>query len=91
MAPCDGQGNKYRLLKCVWHGTKRPAGNACETLPRPVVKKACKSEPCISNCKYFYNCTIVFLVFLIFILPIGKPHCVRFHAFVPKKNSIFFV
>ncbi|XP_037039972.1 protein madd-4 isoform X3 [Bradysia coprophila] len=49
MAPCDEQGNKYRLLKCVWHGTERPAGNACEKLPRPAVKKACRAEPCISN------------------------------------------
>lgn len=51
-APCGGQGIKYRILKCVWYGTKRPAGNACKEQPRPAVMKVCKGESCISNCKY---------------------------------------
>uniref|UniRef100_A0A182UGB1 Uncharacterized protein n=1 Tax=Anopheles melas TaxID=34690 RepID=A0A182UGB1_9DIPT len=48
-AACEGQGIKYRILQCVWYGTKKPAGNACRELPRPAVMKVCKGPPCISN------------------------------------------
>ncbi|XP_058819345.1 protein madd-4 isoform X1 [Topomyia yanbarensis] len=46
---CAGQGIKYRILQCVWYGTKKPAGNACRDQPRPAVMKVCKGPPCISN------------------------------------------
>nr|CAD7424512.1 unnamed protein product [Timema monikensis] len=45
-APCEAQGIKYRILQCVWFGTKKPAGNACRDQPRPSVMKVCKGPPC---------------------------------------------
>ncbi|XP_002067202.3 protein madd-4 isoform X1 [Drosophila willistoni] len=45
-APCSRQGIKYRILQCVWYGTRRPAGNVCKHQPRPAVRKVCKSPPC---------------------------------------------
>ncbi|KAF4520753.1 hypothetical protein B566_EDAN007382 [Ephemera danica] len=45
-AACEAQGIKYRILQCVWFGTKRPAGNACRDQPRPAVMKVCKGPPC---------------------------------------------
>ncbi|XP_058981163.1 protein madd-4 isoform X1 [Musca domestica] len=54
-APCGRQGIKYRILQCVWYGTRRPAGNACKHQNRPAVMKVCKSPPCyakaIERCK----------------------------------------
>ncbi|XP_054277879.1 protein madd-4-like [Macrosteles quadrilineatus] len=52
-APCEQQGVKYRILQCVWYGTKKPAGNACRDQPRPSVMKICKGPPCSSagECK----------------------------------------
>lgn len=40
------QGVKYRILQCVWYGTKKLAGTACKSLLRPPVMKACKGPPC---------------------------------------------
>ncbi|XP_037958432.1 protein madd-4 isoform X2 [Teleopsis dalmanni] len=48
-APCNRQGIKYRILQCVWYGTRRPAGNACKHQPRPAVMKVCKSPSCIAK------------------------------------------
>ncbi|XP_052837800.1 protein madd-4 isoform X2 [Drosophila gunungcola] len=45
-APCGRQGIKYRILQCVWYGSRRPAGNVCKHQPRPAVMKVCKSPPC---------------------------------------------
>ncbi|XP_046805038.1 protein madd-4 isoform X2 [Lucilia cuprina] len=54
-APCGRQGIKYRVLQCVWYGTRRPAGNACKHQTRPAVMKVCKSPPCyakaLQHCK----------------------------------------
>ncbi|RZF41389.1 hypothetical protein LSTR_LSTR000103 [Laodelphax striatellus] len=52
-APCDAQGVKYRILQCVWYGTKKPAGTACRGEPRPSVMKVCKGAPCseMMECK----------------------------------------
>ncbi|XP_046398762.1 ADAMTS-like protein 1 isoform X4 [Ischnura elegans] len=51
-APCETQGIKYRILQCVWFGTKKPAGNACRDQPRPSVMKVCKGRPCAQReCK----------------------------------------
>lgn len=45
-AACDMQGVKYRILQCVWYGTKKPAGTACKDLSRPAVMKTCKGGQC---------------------------------------------
>ncbi|CAD6208910.1 GSCOCG00010724001-RA-CDS [Cotesia congregata] len=45
-ASCEEDGIKYRILQCVWFGTKKPAGNACRDIPRPPVMKICKGSPC---------------------------------------------
>ncbi|XP_076177522.1 ADAMTS-like no long nerve cord isoform X2 [Ptiloglossa arizonensis] len=53
-ASCEEGGIKYRILQCVWYGTKKPAGNACRDIPRPPVMKTCKGSSCpqVSNdCK----------------------------------------
>ncbi|XP_023245593.1 ADAMTS-like protein 3 [Copidosoma floridanum] len=45
-APCEKDGIKYRMIQCVWYGTKKPAGNACRDIPRPPVMKTCRGPPC---------------------------------------------
>lgn len=45
-APCSGKGTRYRLLQCVWYGTRKSAGNACNNQPRPAVMKPCSGPPC---------------------------------------------
>lgn len=45
-ATCEEDGIKYRILQCVWYGTKKPAGNACRDIPRPPVMKTCRGPPC---------------------------------------------
>lgn len=50
-APCGRQGIKFRILQCVWYGSRRPAGNVCKHQPRPAVMKVCKSPSCQSKCK----------------------------------------
>lgn len=45
-AACNSEGIKYRILQCVWYGTKKPAGNACNDQPRPPVMKPCHGPPC---------------------------------------------
>ncbi|XP_050482472.1 protein madd-4 [Bombus huntii] len=45
-ASCEEDGIKYRILQCVWYGTKKPAGNACRDIPRPPVMKTCRGPPC---------------------------------------------
>ncbi|XP_072752952.1 ADAMTS-like protein 1 isoform X2 [Anoplolepis gracilipes] len=45
-ASCGEDGIKYRILQCVWFGTKKPAGNACRDIPRPPVMKTCRGPPC---------------------------------------------
>lgn len=52
-AECEQEGIKYRILQCVWFGTKKPAGNACRDQPRPSVMKICKGPPCSAggDCK----------------------------------------
>ncbi|XP_048513461.1 protein madd-4 isoform X2 [Athalia rosae] len=53
-ASCEEDGVKYRILQCVWFGTKKAAGNACRDIPRPSVMKTCKGAPCLQapdHCK----------------------------------------
>lgn len=63
-APCDKDGVKYRILQCVWYGTKKPAGTACRDQPRPAVMRTCRGLPC-SEGKY---CCIlqVLIIYTIF-------------------------
>lgn len=51
-ASCEAQGIKYRILQCVWYGTKKAAGNACREQTRPAVMKMCKGPPCPHSSKY---------------------------------------
>ncbi|XP_031344592.1 protein madd-4 isoform X2 [Photinus pyralis] len=46
-ANCDTRSVKYRVLQCVWQGTKRSAGSACHNQDRPPVTKSCVGPPCI--------------------------------------------
>ncbi|XP_058797259.1 protein madd-4 isoform X2 [Phymastichus coffea] len=48
-ASCEEDGIKYRILQCVWFGTKKPAGNACRDIPRPPVMKTCRGLPCTKS------------------------------------------
>ncbi|CAK9806200.1 Protein madd-4 [Anthophora quadrimaculata] len=48
-ASCEEDGIKYRILQCVWYGTKKPAGNACRDIPRPPVMKTCRGPPCLQT------------------------------------------
>ncbi|XP_011333048.1 protein madd-4 isoform X2 [Ooceraea biroi] len=50
-ASCEKDGIKYRILQCVWFGTKKPAGNACRDISRPPVMKICRGPPCSEECK----------------------------------------
>lgn len=38
---CGDGGVQMRLLRCVWHGTRKPAGRACEPEARPSAIRAC--------------------------------------------------
>jgi len=69
-APCNGKGTRYRTISCVWYGTKKPAGNACNKQPRPAVMKPCSGQTCVVNreystglfrCDIFANCLVTFL------------------------------
>ncbi|XP_045473745.1 protein madd-4 isoform X3 [Harmonia axyridis] len=53
-AGCEMHGVKYRILQCVWFGTKKPAGTACKDIPRPPVMKPCVGPSCsnsVTDCK----------------------------------------
>lgn len=54
-APCNGKGTRYRLLQCVWYGTRKSAGNACNNQPRPAVMKPCSGPPCVVDRKFFHS------------------------------------
>jgi len=40
---CDVLGVMRRSVHCVWSANKHPAGTACDTIPRPVRYKPCRS------------------------------------------------
>ena len=46
-------GTRYRLLQCVWYGTRKTAGNACNNHPRPAVMKPCRGPPCVVDRKFY--------------------------------------
>ncbi|CAH1163521.1 unnamed protein product [Phaedon cochleariae] len=52
---CEMKGLKYRIIQCVWYGTKKAAGTACKGIPRPPVMKPCMGPTCNptteSSCK----------------------------------------
>ncbi|CAH0552032.1 unnamed protein product [Brassicogethes aeneus] len=45
-APCEMKGVKYRTLRCLWNGTKKPAGTACKNIKRPPIMKICTGPQC---------------------------------------------
>ncbi|XP_036139996.1 protein madd-4 isoform X3 [Monomorium pharaonis] len=55
-ASCEEDGIKYRILQCVWFGTKKPAGNACRDIPRPPVMKTCRGPPCPQSTTFAEDC-----------------------------------
>lgn len=68
-APCNGKGTRYRLLHCVWYGTRKPAGNACNNQPRPAVMKTCSGPPCIVDDREYM---LLFLLDFVFGVPTVK-------------------
>ncbi|XP_066139353.1 protein madd-4 isoform X1 [Euwallacea fornicatus] len=48
-AQCGEIGDKYRTFHCVWYGTKKPAGDACKNVPKPLKSKPCRGPPCSKN------------------------------------------
>ncbi|CAD5208958.1 unnamed protein product [Bursaphelenchus xylophilus] len=38
---CDDGGVQMRILRCVWRGTKKPAGHNCDPSQRPAAIRAC--------------------------------------------------
>ena len=50
-ARCGAAGYRTRILRCVWYGTNKPAGNTCRDQPRPMVYKPCYGPPC-PTCEY---------------------------------------
>ncbi|CAD5206224.1 unnamed protein product [Bursaphelenchus okinawaensis] len=38
---CDDGGVQMRILRCVWKGTKKPAGHNCDPSQRPAAIRAC--------------------------------------------------
>ncbi|KAI6234395.1 Ig-like domain-containing protein [Aphelenchoides fujianensis] len=47
---CGDGGVQMRLLRCVWRGTKKPAGAACDPSQRPAAIRAC-SIPDLPACR----------------------------------------
>ena len=39
-----------RMLRCVWHGTRKPAGPNCATQERPAAIRACLSKQPLPEC-----------------------------------------
>ena len=38
---CGTLGIQYRILQCVWVGTRKPAGNSCDSNDRPGLHRPC--------------------------------------------------
>ncbi|KAI1722523.1 immunoglobulin domain-containing protein [Ditylenchus destructor] len=49
---CGDGGVQMRLLRCVWHGTKKAAGRNCDRLPthRPAAIRACEHAAKLPPC-----------------------------------------
>lgn len=39
-----------RLLRCVWHGTRKPAGRNCQSSLRPIAIRACQEAGNLPAC-----------------------------------------
>ena len=46
---CGPTRYKFRILSCVWKHSKKPAGINCRGKPRPDIRMACESTPCING------------------------------------------
>lgn len=62
-ATCGGSGFRTRILRCVWYGTDKPAGDSCRSQDRPEVLQGCEALPCGAvreNCEdHSRNCQMV--------------------------------
>uniref|UniRef100_A0A914GW47 Serine racemase n=1 Tax=Globodera rostochiensis TaxID=31243 RepID=A0A914GW47_GLORO len=47
---CGDGGVQMRLLRCVWRGTRKPAGRNCEPAARPAAIRACESQRTLAPC-----------------------------------------
>ncbi|EEC14443.1 hypothetical protein IscW_ISCW021248 [Ixodes scapularis] len=45
-ATCGESGFRTRILRCVWYGTDKPAGDSCRNQDRPEVLQGCDAPPC---------------------------------------------
>uniref|UniRef100_A0A914KVL1 Ig-like domain-containing protein n=1 Tax=Meloidogyne incognita TaxID=6306 RepID=A0A914KVL1_MELIC len=47
---CGDGGVQMRLLRCVWRGTKKPAGQSCNQTKRPIAIRACLFKRKLPEC-----------------------------------------
>ncbi|VDO44577.1 unnamed protein product, partial [Brugia timori] len=47
---CGDGGVQMRLLRCVWRGTRKPAGRNCQSSLRPTAIRACQEANNLSEC-----------------------------------------
>ncbi|CAN8005159.1 unnamed protein product [Ixodes hexagonus] len=45
-ATCGESGFRTRILRCVWYGSDKPAGDSCRNQDRPEVLQGCDAPPC---------------------------------------------
>uniref|UniRef100_A0A1I7VID5 Ig-like domain-containing protein n=1 Tax=Loa loa TaxID=7209 RepID=A0A1I7VID5_LOALO len=47
---CGDGGVQMRLLRCVWRGTRKPAGRNCQSSLRPIAIRACQEASNLPPC-----------------------------------------
>ncbi|VDN91583.1 unnamed protein product [Brugia pahangi] len=47
---CGDGGVQMRLLRCVWRGTRKPAGRNCQSSLRPTAIRACQEASNLPDC-----------------------------------------
>ncbi|VDM96548.1 unnamed protein product [Onchocerca ochengi] len=47
---CGDGGVQMRLLRCVWRGTRKPAGRNCQSSLRPTAIRACQDASNLPAC-----------------------------------------
>uniref|UniRef100_A0A1I8BFU6 Ig-like domain-containing protein n=1 Tax=Meloidogyne hapla TaxID=6305 RepID=A0A1I8BFU6_MELHA len=52
---CGDGGVQMRLLRCVWKGTKKPAGQNCNQTKRPIAIRACLFKRKLPECFLINN------------------------------------
>ncbi|VDK86998.1 unnamed protein product, partial [Litomosoides sigmodontis] len=48
---CGDGGVQMRLLRCVWRGTRKPAGRSCQSSSRPGAIRACQESGSLPACE----------------------------------------